>query len=162
MNRFIKLFAITLASVLCLVADGAQQGGYPSRPNFQSATIKNVAVATTVTGSGTLTYSSGCSSGGFGPAYTYAVTGSIVAITFTANSICPTTAATVIATGLPAVLFPASNKAIYSLVVSNNLDIAGVVGITTAGALSASLVNGATFTTNGGVQSTIVITYNLN
>jgi hypothetical protein len=133
-----------------------------SGTNFSGATLPTFGgnpVAQVTTGSGTLTYSSGCTSGSVSPTYVYTLVGKTVTLTMTSAANCPATT-DIVMTGLPAAIQPTRTTNMIVLIENATVIAAGEI-ILQAGT-SVTLNPLSTISGTVGVYSGTTMTYELN
>jgi hypothetical protein len=118
--------------------------------------------ASTITGSGTLTYTSGCTTGTFAPTYRYTITGNTATVTFGAST-CTSTAGGLNAGGVPAALQPTTSGISPMVLTTNNsLNTAGFIVINPANANLLLTPTSAAFAGVSGLSAGSTITYAVN
>ena len=90
--------------------------------------IHGLTVPTQQSGTGTLSYVSGCSSGSASAAYSWAQNGNVVTVAITSNTACTATTANIVYSGLPQTPTHYQNIAIG--LVSNSLSVGGYAQLT--------------------------------
>jgi hypothetical protein len=142
----LDLYVGGIGSAFCISATGA----------ITTPLATSVPWAVSTSGSGTLTYSSGCTAGSWAPAFTWAKTGNMAAMTIGASS-CTSTAATIIATGVPAAIQPTNQHPVVGICESNSVNVYCSISVTG----SVSITPLAAFAATSGTGSTTVV-YPLN
>lgn len=118
--------------------------------NISAPGAASVPWPTYSTGSITLTYSSGCTTGSFAPTMYWTKIGNVVTFKLSPSS-CNATSGTIVASGIPSAIAPASNTGVASIIEANSMQAVGMVliaGSPTNTLTISTITSGATGTAN--------------
>lgn len=129
--------------------------------NMRAAQVQGVPVATTQTGTFSLTYVSGCTVGSAAASGQWTLSGHVVVLNIVSTTLCTSTSSAINLTGLPAALQPARNVNVSVGVSSNSLNVLGYMGFAAASAAVAFNVVGNFAGSNSGPEP-FAVTYSID